>query len=89
LPQIALSGFQLTGSCSEIGEETELAGSGPTLPTKQRMPTQRGMTISAGHFFKEADTKTDRIPLRSGRKTATTKSAYNHLSHGDEPAERH
>ncbi|HEX3899788.1 MAG TPA: alkaline phosphatase family protein [Mycobacteriales bacterium] len=88
LPDIALSGFQLTGSCSEIGEETELAGSGPTLPTKQRMPTQRGVTISAGHFFKESETKTDRVPLRSGRKTATTKSAYNHLSHGGEPAER-
>jgi phospholipase C len=86
LPQMPLTRFQLSGSCEEVGEESEIAGIGPTLPTKQRMPTQRGTTMPASRFFKEAATKTDRIPLRSGRNTATTKSAYNHLSHGGEPA---
>lgn len=88
LPDIALTPFQLSGSCQEVGEETELAGIGPTLPTKQRMPTQRGTTVSASRFFREAPTSTERISLRSGRKTATTKSAYNHLVHGGAPADR-
>ncbi|HEX3907693.1 MAG TPA: alkaline phosphatase family protein, partial [Mycobacteriales bacterium] len=42
LPDIALNGLILTGSCADPIEETELGGVGPTLPTKQRMPTQRG-----------------------------------------------
>ena len=87
LPDVALTPFALSGSCEEVGEESEVGGIGPSLPTKQRMPTQRGVTIDASRFFKESKTSTDRIPLRSGRNTATTKSAYNHLTHGGEPAE--
>ena len=51
------------------------------LPTKQRMPTQRGTTVPASRFFKESKTTTDHLPLRSGRKTASERSAYIHLSH--------
>ncbi|MGN6472248.1 MAG: phospholipase C [Mycobacteriales bacterium] len=81
LPSVALTPFTLTGSCQEVAEESEFGGQGPTLPTKQRMPTQHGTTVSASRWFKESPTATDRVPLRSGRKTATPKSSYNHLSH--------
>ncbi|HWC35115.1 MAG TPA: alkaline phosphatase family protein [Mycobacteriales bacterium] len=82
LPDIALKPFTVTGSCMEVGEESELGGTGPTLPTKQRMPTQHGTTVPASRYLKDASTSSERVPLRSGRKTATVKSSYNHLSHG-------
>ena len=48
LPEVALTPFNLGGSCGEVGEESELGGRVPMLPTKQRMPTQHGTTVPAG-----------------------------------------
>jgi phospholipase C len=40
-----------TGSCSEVTQETEfVGGSGPMLPSHQRMPTQHGTTVAAQRF---------------------------------------
>jgi phospholipase C len=69
-----------TGTCAD--EDTEMGGAAPTIPTKQRMPTQHGTTVPATRYFPAAPTKTDRVPARSGRNTATTKSAANALAHG-------
>ena len=42
LPHIPLTPFSIGGNCQEVTEEAEfIGGSGPTLRTKQRMPTQR------------------------------------------------
>jgi phospholipase C len=50
-PAPALGTPILTGACSEVNQESEfLAGSDPTLPTQQRMPTQDGRTIPASAF---------------------------------------
>lgn len=80
LPKIALGSPVGTGTCA--AEDTEMGGASPTIPTKQGMPTQHGKIIPAKYFFPEAPTKTDRVPARSGRNTATTKSANNALAHG-------
>jgi phospholipase C len=80
LPTVAIGTANPTGNCAS--EYTEFGGAGPTIPTKQRMPTQHGTTVPATRYFKAAPTTTDRVPARSGRKTATTKSAANALSHG-------
>jgi phospholipase C len=80
LPTVALTPFTLTGSCQEVTEESEFGGQGPTIPTKQRMPTQHGTTVSASRWFKDSPTATERAPLRSGRSTATVKSKYIGLS---------
>jgi phospholipase C len=40
LPEVALTPFTAGGSCEEVAEESEFGGQGPTIPTKQRMPTQ-------------------------------------------------
>jgi phospholipase C len=69
-----------TGTCS--GEDVESGGAHPTIPTKQRMPTQHGTTVPASRYFKDAPTTTERVPARSGRNTTTTKSAANALAHG-------
>jgi phospholipase C len=71
------------GSCSEINQDSEMGGATPTLPTNQRMPTQRGTTVPATRYFPKAATKRDRVPARSGRSTATVKSKANALAHGD------
>ncbi|BEP12147.1 phospholipase C [Acidothermaceae bacterium B102] len=44
LPTVPLPPQTLTGACNEITEDTETGGSSPTIPTKQRMPTQKGTT---------------------------------------------
>jgi phospholipase C len=80
LPVIPIGSADPTGTCTE--EYTEGGGAAPTIPTKQRMPTQHGKTVPASRYFAEAPTKTDRVPARSGRNTATTKSANNALVHG-------
>jgi hypothetical protein len=68
------------GTCAS--EYSEAGGASPTIPTKQGMPNQHGKIIPAHHYFPAAKTKTDRVPARSGRNTATTKSAANALIHG-------
>jgi phospholipase C len=87
LPHIGLAPPQLVGSCSEVNQDTDQGGAGPSIPTKQRMPTQHGTTVSAKRYFKESPTAVDRIPVHSGRNTATKKSAYNPVAHGGAPAE--
>jgi phospholipase C len=82
LPPMSIGSPTGTGTCAS--EDAEVGGAAPSLPTKQRMPTQHGKTVAASHYFPEAPTKTDRMPLRSGRSTATTKSAANALVHGGE-----
>jgi phospholipase C len=52
LPHVPLSPFELGGNCMEVTEEAEfIGGAGPTLHTKQRMPTQRGFTVPASRYF--------------------------------------
>jgi phospholipase C len=81
LPKVPLGSSMGTGDC--LSQDAEAGGASPTIPTKQRMPTQHGTTVPAGRYFAEAPTKTDRVPLRSGRNTATKKSAANSLAHGE------
>jgi phospholipase C len=88
LPDIALAPFTVTGNCNEVADESEERGAGPTIPTKQRMPTQHGTTRPASHYFPPAPTDRDRVPLRSGRKTATARSAYVHLAEPRDRADR-
>ncbi|HTW21811.1 MAG TPA: alkaline phosphatase family protein [Mycobacteriales bacterium] len=87
LPKMPLGSATGTGTCTE--EDTEMGGAAPTIPTNQRMPTQHGKTVPATRWYPAAATSTDRIPARSGRNTATTKSATNALMHGAvvEPAQ--
>jgi phospholipase C len=82
LPAMAIGPVTTTGNCAD--EDVEAGGAGPTIPTKQRMPTQHGTTVPASRYLAEAPTTTDRIPARSGRNTATKKSAANALAHGGE-----
>jgi phospholipase C len=81
LPKMQLGTATPTGNCaqedSEFGGDTE-----PSIPTKQRMPTQHGTTVPASHYFAESRTRTERISLRNGRVTPTTKSAANALADG-------
>ncbi len=87
LPHIPLANPALTGSCSELDQDSSgvFGGASPTIPTKQRMPTQHGTTVPASRYLRSAPTTADRVPARSGRNTATKKSAYNHLVHGGQP----
>jgi phospholipase C len=80
LPKIPIGTANPTGTCES--EYTEMGGAAPTIPTKQGMPTQHGTIIPAKRWFPEAPTSTDRVPARSGRNTATKKSAHNALTHG-------
>ena len=80
LPTMPLGSPVGTGTCAD--QDTEMGGAAPTIPTNQRMPTQHGKTIPATRWFPAAPTTTDRVPARSGRNTATTKSATNALMHG-------
>jgi phospholipase C len=80
LPEIALGGDTFVGNCSI--QDIEQGGASPMIPTKQTMPTQHGKQIPASHFFAEADTKAERITIRTKRNTATTKSAMNAHAHG-------
>jgi phospholipase C len=84
LPNVVLAAPQATGSCSEDNQDAEfLGGSGPTIPTHQRMPTQRGTTVAASHYFPsaaDAQPSTARVPLTDGRDTSTTKSRMNRLA---------
>jgi phospholipase C len=80
LPAMPIGPVKGTGSCS--AEDTEGGGASPSIPTKQRMPTQHGTTVPAGHYFAEAPTGSERVPLHSGRSTATKKSGANALADG-------
>ena len=82
LPNIRLTPFTVGGSCMEVTEELEfVGGQGPTLPTKQRMPTQNGTTVPASRFFKPATTADERVPLRGVHRIESPKSAHNRRAH--------
>jgi phospholipase C len=76
----------LTGDCSEASQDSELGGAPPSIPTKQRMPNQKGGSAPASRYFKltrdeEAvpdDARTE-IVTESPR-PMTTKSQYNRLA---------
>jgi phospholipase C len=80
LPHMPIGSNVGTGTCAS--EDTEQGGAAPTIPTNQRMPTQHGTTVPATRYFPDAPTTADRVPARSGRNTATKKSAANPLAHG-------
>jgi phospholipase C len=82
LPKMSIGPVVGAGSCKD--EDSEFGGASPSIPTKQRMPTQHGTTVPAGHYFAEAPTSTDRVPLSTGRNNATKKSGANALAHGRE-----
>jgi len=82
LPTVALAAPQPTGTCNEVDQDDEQGGAHPTIPTRQRMPTQHGTTVSATRYFAPSKTTTRRTPATSGHNTATTKSAANALAHG-------
>ncbi|HWB66847.1 MAG TPA: alkaline phosphatase family protein [Mycobacteriales bacterium] len=82
LPRVKQTPFTLSGSCSDVNQETNFGGASPALPTRQRMPTQHGTTVAASRYFKPAETAQAAVPLRSGRSTATEKSRHNALAEG-------
>ncbi len=77
--------FASSGPASYQGQFTESGGFGPQIPTKQRMPNQRGGTEPASKFFKLAEHENAisdeaRTPIDiSGPPNETTKSRGNRL----------
>ncbi|MGZ4180203.1 MAG: phospholipase C [Solirubrobacteraceae bacterium] len=77
--------FASSGPASYQGQFTESGGFGPHIPTKQRMPNQRGGTEPAGKFFELAEHENAisdeaRTPIDiSGPPNETTKSRGNRL----------
>jgi phospholipase C len=72
------------GECSEINQDTETGGYGPSIPTIQRMPTQ-GETSKAPTNLNEGVSRKhrdDRTPIgKPGEATPKTKkSSYNRLA---------
>jgi hypothetical protein len=77
----------LTGTCSELSQDTESGGAAPSVPTKQTMPTQGGGTQPASYYYPSAATQESGTPDghrttigTAGWSLATTKSAYNRLT---------
>ncbi|HEX4009481.1 MAG TPA: alkaline phosphatase family protein [Solirubrobacteraceae bacterium] len=85
LPATAVE-MPLTGSCAAADQDTESGGAAPSVPTKQRMPTQGGGSQPAGDYYPATaeqaaiadDHRTVIAPAAGGR--ATTKSSYNRLA---------
>jgi phospholipase C len=77
--------FASSGPASFPSQWTESGGFGPSVPTKQRMPNQRGGSAPAGKFFKLDDHENAisdeaRTPIDvSGPPNETTKSRGNRL----------
>jgi phospholipase C len=77
--------FAKSGPASFPSQWTESGGFGPSVPTKQRMPNQRGGSEPAGKFFKlsrdeQAISDEARTPIDvSGPPNETTKSRGNRL----------
>jgi phospholipase C len=88
-PAPSLGAPILTGPCSEVNQETEfVAGSDPTLPTKQRMPTQDGRTIPADAFTDVRRRRTGKPSRhRSQRPTSPTNGEAALATTGGEPVE--
>jgi phospholipase C len=49
-PQVITS-----GTCAENEQDSQSGGAHPTIPTRQRLPTQQGTTVSASRYFPAAD----------------------------------
>jgi phospholipase C len=87
LPKTAIS-FAASGPASFPSQWTESGGFGPSVPTKQRMPNQKGGTDPASKYFKlgkdeEAVPDEDRTPIDiSGPPNETVKSRGNRLLKG-------
>jgi phospholipase C len=85
LPKTAIL-MPSTGYCAAGSQETESGGAPPSLPTKQRMPNQRGGTDPASKYFKltreEAAVPDDHRTeiVVEGERPMTTKSKYNRLA---------
>jgi phospholipase C len=77
--------FAKSGPASYLGQFTESGGFGPSVPTKQRMPNQRGGSDPASKFFKlsrdeNAISDEARTPIDvGGPPNETTKSRGNRL----------
>ena len=77
--------FASSGPADYTEQWTESGGFGPNIPTKQRMPNQRGGSAPAGKFFKltrdeESVSDEARTPIDiSGPSNETTKSRGNRL----------
>jgi phospholipase C len=75
-----------SGYCAEVNQDSETGGAPPSIPTKQRMPNQKGGTAPASKYFKLTreehavpdDARTE-IVTESPR-PMTTKSQYNRLA---------
>ena len=86
--------FAPSGPASYGSQWTESGGFGPSIPTKQRMPNQRGGSEPAGKFFKldeqaKAIRDEDRTPIDvSGPPNETAKSRGNRLLSTEAPARR-
>jgi phospholipase C len=84
LPKTSIK-FAASGPASYPKQWTESGGFGPSVPTKQRMPNQRGGTDPASKFFKlsrdeSAIADEARTPIDvSGPPNETTKSRGNRL----------
>jgi phospholipase C len=75
-----------SGPCAAVDQDTESGGAAPTVPTKQRMPTQGGGSQPASDYYKltaaqRAVSDDQRTAIGNGSPgTATTKSSYNRLA---------
>ena len=83
LPKTSVS-LPTTGACA--GDQTESGGAGPSFPTRQRMPDQKGGTVPASRYFAETE-QARAIPedartefMNEGPRPVTTKSKYNDLA---------
>jgi phospholipase C len=75
-----------TGSCAAVNQDTETGGAAPSVPTKQRMPTQGGGSRPSSHYFPTTPQQraiSDNhwtVLGDAGRRPVTKKSSYNRLT---------
>ncbi|HTR69120.1 MAG TPA: alkaline phosphatase family protein [Mycobacteriales bacterium] len=85
LPAMPIGPSTPTGECAQ--EDFQTGGASPVIPVNQAMPTQHGTTVPATryldtHRINVRRSSAEKLPLRSGRSTSTTKSAANALAEG-------
>jgi len=75
-----------SGACEADEQDTEGGGTGPSVPTKQRMPKQGGGSTPGSYYFKTTAKERD-IPddartvlAPAGPRPMTRKSSYNRLA---------
>jgi phospholipase C len=85
LPATAVD-MPASGPCAAIDQDTESGGAAPSVPTKQRMPTQGGGSQPASDYYTLTPAEREvpdehRTLIANGRPgSATTKSSYNRLA---------